>query len=152
MNVQEVLSQVRDTLAVKRVFGDPYEKNGLTLIPVATISGGGGAGEGQDDAGHPSGGGGFGVGGRAMGAYVVKGDTVRWLPAVDVNRVIMGAQIVAIVALISVRSMAKERAKVAMARAGQTPGGSDGRMLLWRSLGTVLRMRPQRFLADRFRR
>jgi len=82
---------------------------------------------------------------------VVKGDTVRWVPAVDVNRVILGGQIVAIVALLSVRSMAKQRAKVALARANQTSSAAEGRALLWRTIGTVLRARPQRFLPNRFR-
>ena len=35
MEVNDVISQARDTLTVKRVFGDPYEKNGVTVIPAA---------------------------------------------------------------------------------------------------------------------
>jgi hypothetical protein len=37
--------------------------------------------------------------------YVIQGDRTRWQPAVDVNRVILGGQIVAIVALLVLRSV-----------------------------------------------
>jgi len=33
MEVQDVIAQARDTLTVKRVYGEPYEKDGLTIIP-----------------------------------------------------------------------------------------------------------------------
>ena len=33
MKVDEVLSSARDTFTVKRVYGEPYEKDGLTVIP-----------------------------------------------------------------------------------------------------------------------
>jgi hypothetical protein len=35
MEVQDVIAQARDSLTVKRVFGEPNEKNGVTMIPVA---------------------------------------------------------------------------------------------------------------------
>ena len=45
-----------------RVYGEPYEKNGVTLIPAAKMAGGGGAGGGEDPSGGGSGGGGgFGI-------------------------------------------------------------------------------------------
>ena len=33
MNVQDVIAQAKDALTVKRVFGDPYEKDGVVLVP-----------------------------------------------------------------------------------------------------------------------
>jgi uncharacterized spore protein YtfJ len=33
--VQRMIEQARDTMTVRRVFGDPYEKNGVTVIPAA---------------------------------------------------------------------------------------------------------------------
>jgi hypothetical protein len=30
---------------VRRVYGDPYERNGVTLIPAAQVAGGAGGGE-----------------------------------------------------------------------------------------------------------
>ena len=112
MNVQEVLTQTRDVFTARRVIGDPYEKNGVTVIPVVAISGGGGAGmgEGPDKQGS-GGGGGFGLGARPVGAYVVDGEGVRWLPAVDMSRVILGAQLVAAAFLLTLRSLARARAR-----------------------------------------
>jgi uncharacterized spore protein YtfJ len=44
MEVQDVIAQARDALTVKRVFGEPYEKDGVTIIPAATVQGGAGGG------------------------------------------------------------------------------------------------------------
>src|ERR1035437_6566024 len=54
MDVHEVLNHARDAMTVKRVFGDPYEKDGVTVIPVANVMGGAGGGGGSG-AGAPSG-------------------------------------------------------------------------------------------------
>ena len=43
MDVQDITSQARDALTVKRVFGEPYEKDGLTIIPAARVQGAVGA-------------------------------------------------------------------------------------------------------------
>lgn len=88
MQVQEVLSTARDTITVRRVFGEPYEKDGVTVIPAARVGGGGGGGSGFDETGRENGGGGFGVGGRPAGVYVVKDGRVSWQPAVDPTRMV----------------------------------------------------------------
>ncbi|MCF6507276.1 sporulation protein [Blastococcus sp. MG754426] len=88
MRVEELLGQARDAVTVRRVFGEPYEKDGVTVIPAARIGGGGGGGSGFDQAGQENSGGGFGVGGRPAGAFVVRDGRVSWQPAVDPNRVI----------------------------------------------------------------
>ncbi len=98
------LDAVKDVLTVKRVFGDAYELDGVTLIPVAAVRGGGGGGGGEGDApdaqGSGSGGGsGFGVTVRPVGAFVVDGGTVTWSPTIDVSRIVMGGQVVAIVGI-----------------------------------------------------
>ena len=107
-----VIDQVKDVVTGRRVFGEPYEKNGVTVIPTARVRGGGGGG-GEADGGDGTGGsgGGFGLDVRPVGAFVIRGDDVTWLPAIDVNRIILGAQLVAIIALLSWRSVAKARAK-----------------------------------------
>ena len=101
VTAREILDQARDSLTVKRVFGDPYEKNGVTLLPAAKIAGGGGAGDGQEREGKSGSGGGFGLRAKPAGAFVIKGDQVRWMPSVDVNRIILGGQIVALVAMVA---------------------------------------------------
>jgi uncharacterized spore protein YtfJ len=83
-NVDEILAGARDAINVKRVFGDPIESNGVTLLPAAKVGGGGGGG--GDDTNN--GGAGFGLSAKPVGAYVIKGDDVKWVPAFDVNRLI----------------------------------------------------------------
>lgn len=97
MTLDNVLTTARDTMTVKRVFGEPVERNGLTVIPAALVAGGGGGGGGHDEKGQEGQGGGFGVAARPAGVYVIRGDQVRWQPAVDANRVIavLGAVAVA---------------------------------------------------------
>jgi uncharacterized spore protein YtfJ len=114
MNPKEILEQARDTFTVQRVFGEPIERDGLVLVPVAAVSGGGGAGtgEGRPAEGSPAGsgsGGGFGGTARPVGVYVIDHGQVRWEPAVDLGRVIIGAQIVLVVGLLVVRSVLRAR-------------------------------------------
>ena len=90
--VQRMIEQARDTMTVRRVFGDPYEKNGVTVIPAARVQGGAGGGGGEGPEGQGAGtGGGFGVNARPAGAFVIHGDDVDWRPAIDVNRIIMAS-------------------------------------------------------------
>jgi uncharacterized spore protein YtfJ len=111
MNVQEVLNQSRDAMTVGRVFGDPIERNGVTIVPVAQVMGGGGGGGGHSEEGQEGSGVGFGVRAVPAGVYLIKGDNVEWKPSVDVNRVILGGQIVAIFFLLTLRAIFKARTK-----------------------------------------
>ena len=112
MNVQDVMAQARDTLTVRRVFGEPYEKNGVTVIPVARVQGGAGGGEGEDPEGQGKGsGGGFGVSARPVGAFLIRGDELTWRPAIDVTRIVLGGQFVAVLGLLTIRSIVRTRAK-----------------------------------------
>jgi uncharacterized spore protein YtfJ len=56
MDVQQLIAQGRDMITAKRVFGDPYEKDGITIIPAATVQGGGGGGGGEGPGGEGKGG------------------------------------------------------------------------------------------------
>ncbi len=90
---EETIGGYRDALTVKRVFGEPYQKNGVTVIPAASVMGGGGGGEGENPEGSGvsrGSGTGFGLAARPAGAYVIRGDEVRWQPAIDVNRIMAG--------------------------------------------------------------
>ena len=55
-------------------------------------------------------GGGLGMSAKPLGVFVLRDDKVSWRPAVDVNRIIMGGQIVAITALLVVRALITARA------------------------------------------
>jgi uncharacterized spore protein YtfJ len=112
MQVQEAIGQARDALTVKRVFGEPYEKDGVTIIPAARVQGGAGGGSGEDPQGQSTGSGsGFGMTARPVGAFIIRDGELSWRPAVDVNRIVLGGQVVAIVALLTVRAFIRARAK-----------------------------------------
>lgn len=114
------IEAARDALTVKRVFGDAYEADGVQVIPVAKVYGGSGmgygdgtgqgpAGEGAPHAEGSGGGGGFGVVARPAGAYVIRDGKVSWQPAVDVNRAILGGQILGAVVAVSVACVLRAR-------------------------------------------
>ncbi len=109
MEIPDFVSNARDAMSAKRVFGEPYEKDGVTIITAARVSGGGGGGSGGDDKGGKGSGGGFGLSASPVGAYVIKDGKVTWMPAVDVNRVIIGGQLVAILMLLTFRGMMRRR-------------------------------------------
>lgn len=114
MDVLEAIGQARDAMTVRRVYGEPYQEGGVTIIPAAHVMGGGGGGSGQSGESGPAGSGqgmGFGMRARPAGAWIIKDGDARWKPAVDVNRIVLTSQLVAIVFLLTVRSIAKAIAK-----------------------------------------
>ena len=82
MTPGEVLTQAGDQLSIRRVFGEPIERDGMLVIPVAVAIGGGGGGSGPDDQGS---GGGFGGMVRGIGVYSISDGRVRFIPAIDVT-------------------------------------------------------------------
>lgn len=97
-NVMDSIKGTRDALSVKRVFGDAYEVDGVTIIPVARVAGGAGGGGGEGGEGAEAGTGfgtGFGMGAVPVGVYEVRDGRVEWKPSVDVNRIARGGQILA---------------------------------------------------------
>lgn len=110
MGIADVLESTRDSITAKRVFGEPYVQDGVTIIPAAKIGGGAGGGESEAE-GREGGGSGMGLGGVPAGAFVVENGHAAWRPAIDVNRAILGGQIVAIVALLTLRSVVKSWSK-----------------------------------------
>jgi uncharacterized spore protein YtfJ len=109
----EMMRSMADNVTVRTVFGEPVTKDGVTLVPVARVSGGagGGGGAGPDPKGNEAHGtgGGLGLTARPVGAYVIRQGKVSWRPAVDVNRVVLGAQVVAVVALLTIRTLLRGR-------------------------------------------
>jgi uncharacterized spore protein YtfJ len=103
MNVTEMLEGAREAMTVKRVYGDPIEREGLTIVPAARVRGGGGGGGDAEN----NGGGGFGLTASPVGVYVVKSGEVNWEPAVDVNRISALGILAGIVALLVLRSIVK---------------------------------------------
>ena len=107
-DVQKTIEQAKDALTVRRVFGDPYEKNGVTIIPAARVQGLGGGGSGEDPQGGGKGSGsGFALKARPAGAYVIHDDEVEWRPAGDTSKILIGAAIIALAALFVARVVVK---------------------------------------------
>ena len=115
MKVADVMSTAKDAITVKRVYGEPYEKDGTTVIPAAVVGGGAGGGTGHDEKGGEGEGGGYGVSARPAGAFVVRNGEVDWRPAVDPNRILTIIGLVVVAFLITRPRMVKARAK-ALAR------------------------------------
>ena len=108
VELQEPFRSLRESLSAGRVFGEPVERDGITVIPAATVIGGGGGGggsggqmseEGDGSAGEQGSGLGMGFGGVAWaaGAFEIKEGRVTWRPAVDLTRVLLAAVGVALV-------------------------------------------------------
>jgi uncharacterized spore protein YtfJ len=88
MDLEALLQGHRDAVNVRRIYGDPIEQDGMTVVPATAIFGG--TGGGGDTEGN--GGGGFGLIGRPVGAWVIKDGDVTWRPAFDLTRLaVIGA-------------------------------------------------------------
>ena len=110
MDVQELLAEARDAMTARRVYGEPYEGDGVTVIPAAVVRGGSGGGSGRSDEGE-GGGGGFGLAARPVGAWVITDRGVTWKPAPDVNRIVLGGQLVGLAAVVMLGRILRARAR-----------------------------------------
>ena len=108
-SVQEVI----DSAQAGKVFGAPIVRDGMTVVPVAKVQGGGGGGSGGATqgahAGETGSGGGVGVMAKPLGVFVLREGKVSWQPALDLNKVILGGQVVVALALLTLRTYLKKR-------------------------------------------
>ncbi|MFL5349734.1 MAG: spore germination protein GerW family protein [Hyalangium sp.] len=101
MDVSELLDKTRSGISARQVFGEPVQQGDAVIIPAAKLRGGAGGGEGKGPSEQGSGqGSGFGLSARPVGAFIVREGKAFWRPAIDVNRVILGGQIVAAIAVL----------------------------------------------------
>jgi uncharacterized spore protein YtfJ len=117
---------VAESFGVRHVYGETIERDGVLVVPAARVWSSGGAGAGGPELGAATGpaapegpaggaepgagaepdvradggGGGVGFGRRAepAGAFVVDERGVRWVPAVNVNRIVLGGQVAFVLA------------------------------------------------------
>jgi len=101
MEASQLLAKVGDSLSAVRAFGEPIDRDGITLVPVAYVVGGGGGGTtpppAPDAPSPPAGtkgpspgdGAGLGVITWPVGAYVIKDGQARFVPTVDVGQLVL---------------------------------------------------------------
>jgi uncharacterized spore protein YtfJ len=116
MDLDQVIGTAKDSITVRRVFADPYERDGITVITAARVAGGGGGGSGKDERGPQGEGGGFGVNASPAGAFVIQNGKVTWQPAVDPNRVVAAVAAI-IVAVVLSRGWVRSRMAKSLAHA-----------------------------------
>jgi uncharacterized spore protein YtfJ len=113
MELPEVFGRAAEAGQVRRVFGEPIEREGLTVLPTAAVRGGAGGGQGrgpkEGGSDGEGAGGGYGFIAKPAGVFVIRGDQVEWRPALDLGRVILGGQLVAVAALLVLRSLLRRR-------------------------------------------
>ena len=131
MEIEEIIGQARDAVGVRRIFGEPYKRDGVTIIPAASIRGGSGGGGGagtdfsESDEGANSpgaaddadegeqrptrvgsgGGAGFGLSGRPVGAFVIKDGEASWRPVIDVTGIVTRAMLLGGAVYIAARAL-----------------------------------------------
>ena len=157
--VVDTIAHTIEANTSRRAFGDPLTFGEVTVIPAARVvgrgGGGGGGGGGGMGGGKPGGdrsaqgegsGGGLMQSARPVGALVVKGSEVSWRPALDVNRIILGGQVVLVVGLLVLRSFLKARRR----RAGRMEAAKAERAIrAMRAIKTERAMKAMRAKAAR---
>jgi hypothetical protein len=109
-DLADVIRDVRDAAAAGTVFGAPVRQDDVTVIPTALFKAfGGGESDGEPMGGRPASG--VRVLTRPAGAFVIAKGRATWRPAIDINRIVLGGQIVAVVALLTIRAIVLARSR-----------------------------------------
>ena len=116
MDASELLTKLREGMTSTTVYGEPIERDGVIVIPASSVMGGGGGGggmtpmtavEGEVGAGATGEGSGlgFGVTAKPAGAFVIRGEDVEWIPAIDRNRQILFGSLMGILVILTIRGV-----------------------------------------------
>ena len=110
--VQDILDKARETVSVRDVYGEPYERDGVTIIPVARVIGAGGGGSGTGGEGEGSGHG-YALKSEPVGVYVIKDSSVSFQPIDKViDKIIGRAFVVGTVGIIFAPRIIKQARKL----------------------------------------
>jgi len=96
------IGQVHERASVKTVFGEPFQVDGRTIIPVAKVQYGFGFGVGrskekekEEEESGEGGGGGAGVSIRPIAVLEITGQETKVKPVVDVTRLALAGMLLA---------------------------------------------------------
>ena len=112
---KDLLGQVQTGAHVTTAIGEAIPVGNRVVIPVVEIAygGGGGGGGGKSTRNEQmegaGGGGGVGVRVRPLGCWVIGPDDERWLPALDINHVILLAGSISMLLLVTIRALIRRR-------------------------------------------
>jgi hypothetical protein len=96
MRFRDVIDTFWADSATSQVFGTPYEtQDGATIITVSKVRG---WGNGHPPAPDEAVTGQVRVTSKPLGVFVVKGEDVKWVPAVDATRIAILGEIIGLVA------------------------------------------------------
>jgi uncharacterized spore protein YtfJ len=104
---QTGFKSLRRALSARTVYGEAVEREGVTVIPAATVIGGGGLGANEatpDGRQAAAGGGGFGLVAWPSGAIEIRGDQVRWRRTFDSTYFLVTALWVALATIKAIRA------------------------------------------------
>ncbi len=96
MTTKEILDRTAKAMTARTVFDPAHTQDGVTVIPAASVRGGGGGGGGTRNEGEDGEGAGFGFTARPAGALIIRDGKVTWKAPFDLNKVIVGGQVVAV--------------------------------------------------------
>ena len=88
--VQDLADRIGAKVGAQAVFGEPVERDGVTVIPVARAAWGFGGGSGQGDEGEGTGGGG-GASTTPIGYVEIKDGQTSFKPIVDIRPFVVAA-------------------------------------------------------------
>jgi len=113
--IRDLLTQIQTGARVTSAIGEPVQIGDRVVLPVVEVRYGGGGGGGfgkaseHEKAEGSGGGGGGGVHIRPLGCWVISSKDERWIPALDINRVILAAGGILTLALLTIRAIARRR-------------------------------------------
>jgi uncharacterized spore protein YtfJ len=88
VDIPGLLERIGEHVNVRRAFGPAYEHEGAMLVPVAIVVGGGGGGNQPSE--REAEGGGFGGVVYPLGAYVMRQNSVRYVPTYEATFLAIG--------------------------------------------------------------
>lgn len=81
--VEKTIGEAQSAMTVKRAFGEPFEVDGITILPAAEVGGAGGGG--GANGGRGGWGTGFRLSSRPIGVFVIDWQGARWVPVSTPN-------------------------------------------------------------------